>query len=526
MTFKLLSFALSALFAVPSLTASSKEWQSRSIYQVVTDRFATPDNSSPTCNTGDRKFCGGGYRGIVSKLDYIQNMGFDAVWISPVVANLNGTSAYGEAYHGYWSQDIYSLSPNFGTSNDLKALVSALHSRNMYLMLDVVVNHLAATSVPPSFGSFVPLNQQSDFHAQCWIVNYNNQTEVEQCWLGDDKVALVDVNTEDSNIVSTLNNWVKDLVSNYSVDGIRIDTVKHVRKDFWPTFASSAGVYAIGEVLSNDTNYVSPYTGVLDAVLDYPTWYPLVAGFQTQYGNLSALAEHIKTSQRTYKNGLFGTGAFLENHDQPRFQSLTTDVGRVKNAMAFPFLHDGIPILYYGQEQGYTGGSDPDNREALWLSGYVENKDLVNHVQALNMARKAAIAANGSFLTTTMTFPSASESTMVISKLPLLALFTNVGSNGSASWTVSTTGYQPNTRLTDILTCKNITTDGNGGVSTTASNGMPQVYIPSSMVTSNSGLCGNLRAGNNKTSASSEVKASHALLVVVTVMGITLFGFL
>lgn len=63
----------------------------------------------------------------------------------------------------------------------------------------------------------------------------------------------------------------------------------------------------------------------MDAVLDYPTWFPLVAGFQTQFGNLSALASVITTSQRVYKNGLFGTASFLENHDQPRFPSLSND---------------------------------------------------------------------------------------------------------------------------------------------------------------------------------------------------------
>ena len=64
---------------------------------------------------------------------------------------------------------------------------------------------------------------------------------------------------------------------------------------------------------------------VLDAVLDYPTWYLLTAGFQTQSGNLSSLAAVITTSQGVYKNGLFGTGSFLENQDQPRFPFLSND---------------------------------------------------------------------------------------------------------------------------------------------------------------------------------------------------------
>jgi alpha-amylase len=114
------------------------------------------------------------------------------------------------------------------------------------------------------------------------------------------------------------------------------------------------------------------------------------------------------------------TAPFLENHDQPRFQSLTTDQSLVKNAMAWSFITDGVPILYYGQEQGYTGSGDPNNREAyvlkdpvnghvdadagecrLWLSGYeTKNKPLVAHVTSLNHARKAAINASSSFLTT------------------------------------------------------------------------------------------------------------------------------
>lgn len=80
---------------------------------------------------------------------------------------------------------------------------------------------------------------------------------------------------------------------------------------------------------------------VLDAVLDYPTWTPLVAGFQTQFGNLSALAGVITTSQGVYKNGLFGTASFLENHDQPRFPSLSNDTA-VRPALCVAKLHSRV----------------------------------------------------------------------------------------------------------------------------------------------------------------------------------------
>ena len=88
------------LATTPVFAATADQWRTRSIYQLITDRFATPDGSSPTCNTGDRKYCGGTWKGIINKLDYIQNMGFDAIWISPVVENVQGKTAYGEAFHG------------------------------------------------------------------------------------------------------------------------------------------------------------------------------------------------------------------------------------------------------------------------------------------------------------------------------------------------------------------------------------------------------------------------------------------
>ncbi|TFY68038.1 hypothetical protein EVJ58_g1250 [Rhodofomes roseus] len=403
----LLSLLTVSLAAGSALAASTDDWRRRSIYQLVTDRFATSNDSSPTCDTDDRVYCGGTWQGIVNKLDYIQGMGFDAIWISPIVANVEGSTGDGESYHGYWTADQNSLNSHFGTADDLVALSSALHARGMYLMVDVVVNHMGGTSVPPDYSTLAPFNSESKFHPFCWITDYSNQTNVEQCWLGDNSVPLVDVNTEDDSVVDFFNSWIAGIVSNYSVDGIRIDTVKHVRQDFWSGFAEASAVYTVGEIFDGDVNYVSPYTKVLGGVLDYPTWYQLTSAFESTSGSLSNLVSTVQQAQSSYANGEFTAGSFLENQDNPRFQSITTDQGLVKNAMSWPFIQDGIPILYYGQEQGYTGGGDPANREALWLSGYVtQEKPLLQLVTSLNAARKAAIAANSNYLSTALTFPS------------------------------------------------------------------------------------------------------------------------
>ena len=281
----------------------------------MTDRFALQDVSNGTaynvpCNTSALQYCGGTWRGIIDHLDYIQGMGFDAIWISPPFSNVEGQTPMGEAYHGcvrnvvhpvdahvdrsrssYWPQDLTALNSHFGTAKDLKNLSDSLHARGMYLMLDIVVNHMVssrpfnttavqlainnATTPVTNTTALYPFTDLSDFHSVCWITDYTNQTEVEQCWLGNENMPWADVDTENTEVIGTLNNWIEDVIGDFGVDGLRLSTVKFISRDFWNTFTTQAGVFTLGEVChawtkekqltfgqvySVDVNYTSPYT--------------------------------------------------------------------------------------------------------------------------------------------------------------------------------------------------------------------------------------------------------------------------
>lgn len=127
--------------------ASLDDWRSRTVYQVLTDRFARSDGSTTAeCNVVDGRYCGGSWKGITQKLDYIQGMNFDAIWISPILDQLKDRTIDGEAYAGYWAQNLYALNPKFGTEDDLRGLIDTAHSRGMYVMLDIVVNHMGQSS--------------------------------------------------------------------------------------------------------------------------------------------------------------------------------------------------------------------------------------------------------------------------------------------------------------------------------------------------------------------------------------------
>ncbi|KAL1682231.1 glycoside hydrolase family 13 protein [Schizophyllum commune] len=480
------------------LAATYDDWRQRTIYQVMTDRFALADESYPACDPAAAEYCGGTWRGLEKHLDYIQGMGFDAIWISPVAKNIDGHTDDGQGYHGYWTQDLFSLNRHFGTAEDLHSLISAAHKRDMYVMADVVVNHMAAKAdniaslQADSLSSFAPLSTNDSFHPLCWVSDYTNQTEVEQCWLGKDangSVALLDINTGHHKTMLQLYDWVGQFISNYTFDGMRIDRMKHVQKDFWPGFTKAAGTFELGEVRSENISYVANYTDSMDGVLDYPTFFAVRDAFSSTKGNLSAIAEVTNTSRHTYQGNEFLTGAFIENHDYPRMLNLTQDKALVKNALAFNFIHDGIPILYQGQEQGYSGGDSPANHEALWFSRYDTRNDMYRTIAAMNKARKQAMNAGKHFLITAMDFIKQEQpGVMAVSKPPLLTLLTNAGSGGAAAWDVPDV-YKPNTELVDVLTCRTYNAGAKGEVKISSTGGMPHVLIPSADLAHDGGLC-------------------------------------
>lgn len=507
-----------------SMAAQLADWQQRSIYQLVTDRFAKTTNDGGACDSGARQYCGGTWQGVINQLDYIQGMGFDAVWISPAMANIEGNTTYGAAYHGYWPVNYNALNSHFGTEDDLKALSAALHKRGMYLMMDIIVNHVAATTTPPSltYDQFQPFNAAADFHPFCFIQDYQNQTQVEQCWVGDANLALADINTEDSNIVSTYNTWIKNLVTTYNVDGLRLDTVKHVRQDFWPDFLSSAGVFAVGEVLDDRYNYTGAYTKVMDTVFNYPEWFNLIKAFLNPQADMGLLSTSVDLTKQNFKNGALSTVSFSENHDNARNPSGIFDPMLIKSIMTWTFGGDGIPTLYYGQEAGYSGGNDPMNREALWFTSYSTDVMYYKFITKLNQARKMALAdKTAKFASTPAEVASSTSHHIALSKYPMLTVLTNSG-NASANvqWSITNSGFKSGVTLVDVLSdaCESVQVASDGSVPVTFKAGAPKVYLPTTSLNSTS-VCGTkAQASSGSSSSAQDSAAFHSQAVTSSVI--------
>lgn len=200
-------------------------------------------------------------------------MNFDAIWISPIVAQLPQSTGDGQAYTGYWAQDLYALNSHFGSASNLESLIKAAHDRDMLIMLDVVVNHMgyAGSGRNVHYNVLAPFNDEKYFHDYCAVdASSGNQTNVEVCWLGSDIVALADLRTEDDDVRDMLGSWISEIVSRYSIDGLRIDTALNVEPGFFSGFVDAAGVFATGETMSGDLSYACQWEDDIGSLLNYP----------------------------------------------------------------------------------------------------------------------------------------------------------------------------------------------------------------------------------------------------------------
>ena len=324
---------ISLLFSLVKNALHTKdEWKSRTIYELLTDRFAkSGEDYKESCDLTN--YCHGTFKGIQQHLDYISGMGFNAIWISPIVLNKDGS------YHGYHALDLYQINPNYGSANDLKELIRTCHKKDIWVVLDAVPNHMAP-DVPIS--SINPFNKDEYYHDYCEIVDENNQEQRENCRL----FGLPDLKQEHSFVKEKYLEWIQDIITDYDFDGVRYADVPYVPKWFWKEFSQAANTYTFGVISSKSSKYIADYQNYMDGVGNYPLFY--------------AMKESMCN--------------WLDNHDNPRFLNWCNDKRIFRNALIFYFFYEGIPTFYYGDEQYFNGGSDPNNRENMFGYHYTDSE--------------------------------------------------------------------------------------------------------------------------------------------------------
>ena len=319
----------------------------------------------------------GDFNGITQKLDYLQNLGVNALWLMPIYPS--------PSYHGYDVKDYYSVNPDYGTMDDFKNLVNEAHKRGMHVILDLELNHTS--------------NQNPWFTASNDDVNspYRNWyiwSETDPSYIGPLGIAwfqgkqgyyygifgaqMPDLNYTNPNVTAEMNKvitfWLKDV----GVDGFRLDAINYLieegkkqintqsthnwLKNFYLTYKTlNPDAFTIGEVYGADASLAATYSGdQMDMVFDFEIASSIINS--SKGGSNSAIDSALTFAQESLPEWNFGT--FLTNHDQNRVMStLSGNVDQARTAAFLLLTAPGTPFIYYGEEIGMQGEKpDPDIR--------------------------------------------------------------------------------------------------------------------------------------------------------------------
>ena len=409
------------------LHVASPDWQDQIVYFVMTDRFNDGDSSNNDQGASEfdpkdgARYSGGDLKGVEQKIDYIKGLGATTVWVTPPVANQwwDPQTNYG-GYHGYWASNFMEVDKHMGSLDDYKHLSSSLHKAGMYLMQDVVVNHMgnffsyqggwdasdptkflamntgAKPGAAPTQAPFdmndprVAANVKAGiYHWTPAISDYSNAIQEKTYQLSD----LDDLNTSNPTVRDALRKSYDYWIQNVGVDAFRIDTAFYVEPDFFKDFLYSTdktnpGVmtaakasgrdnfFAFGEGFASDKAYENTYEKKIDSYMTDPSDgsdilpgminFPLygTAGDVFARGQATAqLGYRIRQMMALHKRPHL-MPSFLDNHDVNRFLSGGSQDGLKQNLLLMMTL-PGIPVIYYGTEQAFT-----EQRGAMFKGGY------------------------------------------------------------------------------------------------------------------------------------------------------------
>jgi alpha-amylase len=345
--------------------AIERDWSDDVLYFVLVDRFADGDlsNDRHVDRTAKGAFHGGDLKGLTDNLDEIAGLGVTAIWVNPLVKNIDGyvTGAgfpdWG--YHGYWADDFTRLDERFGTEEDLKAFVAACHRRGIRVLLDVVYNHAG-------YGS----RYLSDPATKGWLRSEETGTcgtdDLTTCVSG-----LPDFKTERPDVDDFLLNAQLGWAKRSGVDGFRLDTVKHVDHPFWKEHRRRSremlgnGFFLLGEVWGGDSQVLDPWFAgdELDAGFDFG-FQGSVIGFLLGRGRTVAFDRYLSSREKIRPG--YRVSHFLSSHDVAGALSLLGgNLDRFRLAAILQFTSAGIPMIYYGEEVARRGGDWPDNRSDM-----------------------------------------------------------------------------------------------------------------------------------------------------------------
>lgn len=403
-----------AAVTVKPRTAGGKldfDWDEARIYFVLTDRFMDGDTSNNENVDKDHPeaYHGGDFRGLIDKLDYIEDLGVNTLWITPIVDNIDFNQGAGfggkqYAYHGYWAKDFTKIDEHLGDLGTFKELIDKAHDRGIKIMVDVVVNHTGYGLKPGDNAPGITQQDKDRFKDMLRTDGLSADTDP----VKGELAGLPDFITEDPAVREQIIDWQAGWLERAktdrgdTIDYFRVDTVKHVDDTTWKAFKNALthidpSFKMIGEYFGAtvDSNGGTLQSGQMDSLLDF--------GFKGKAqefvnGSVESVEAYLADREAKLDNTRM-MGQFLSSHDEDGFLShfVAGDKAKLMAAAALQITSKGQPVIYYGEELGRSGknagdmskGEFSENRGDMPWDQMEAEKQLLTHYQKLLNIRAA-----------------------------------------------------------------------------------------------------------------------------------------
>ncbi|GGF94177.1 glycoside hydrolase family 13 protein [Paenibacillus abyssi] len=373
------------------------------VYQIFPERFynGDPKNDPPGTLDWDepltdwKTYYGGDLAGIEQKLPYLEGLGINVIYMTPVFTSTTN--------HKYDTTDYYSIDPQFGDLDTVKSLVKEAHSRGIRIIFDAVFNHCGDT-----FFAFqdVLKNGESSKYADWFFIDsfpvvQRPKTNYET--FANSVFSMPKLNTKNPEVREYLLQVARYWIEETGIDGWRLDVANEVDHEFWRAFRkvvkeANPEAVIIGEVWHDSRAWLRG--DQFDGVMNYLFKEALNGFFAKQNIGVRTFNNLLTHSRMIYSDqanaAMFN---LIDSHDTERFLTACTKggwgwneekqaEGRMKLAAFFQLTYPGMPMIYYGDEVGMEGENDPYCRKPMVWEKELRNESMLDHYRSIISLRK------------------------------------------------------------------------------------------------------------------------------------------